>query len=263
MGRNKIKIEKIDNLKMRFTTYKKRKTGLLKKAMELSLLCDCEILLCIVNKTTKENILYESNSKINSLAYDYIKNRLEEEDEDRIMTYSNYEKMEGRVFDEKLSQEAKPKIDEYSNKDYSSISSKEEDEKTIFSKENQVDVDFHINKEKKEKENIHQKERSKTNNIKAKSKQENSKPVLKENFQNDNNINKFTNNNVNYNNYINNYIKINYTTESEMFVSSIFEKNNSDSYNINTNYNFDNNLYFLHNKRYDNTIDDLNYLVFN
>ena len=34
-------------------TFTKRKNGLLKKAMELSLLCDCSVALIIVNKQGK------------------------------------------------------------------------------------------------------------------------------------------------------------------------------------------------------------------
>jgi len=47
MGRNKITIERISNERNRQATFTKRKTGLIKKAMELSILCDCEIALII------------------------------------------------------------------------------------------------------------------------------------------------------------------------------------------------------------------------
>uniref|UniRef100_A0A6B2L686 MADS-box domain-containing protein n=1 Tax=Arcella intermedia TaxID=1963864 RepID=A0A6B2L686_9EUKA len=50
MGRNKIKIEKIQNERNRQATFTKRKNGLIKKAMELSILCDCEISLIIFNQ---------------------------------------------------------------------------------------------------------------------------------------------------------------------------------------------------------------------
>lgn len=45
MGRKKIKIEKINDERTRQTTFSKRKVGLVKKAIELSVLCDCEVLL--------------------------------------------------------------------------------------------------------------------------------------------------------------------------------------------------------------------------
>ena len=47
MGRNKIKIEKIDSERKRTATYTKRSHGLIKKAMELSILCECEVSLFI------------------------------------------------------------------------------------------------------------------------------------------------------------------------------------------------------------------------
>ena len=43
MGKNKIKIEQIKSERNRNVTLYKRKKGLIKKAMELSLLCDAEI----------------------------------------------------------------------------------------------------------------------------------------------------------------------------------------------------------------------------
>ena len=43
MGRKKIKIERIAASKNRQVTFNKRKVGLMKKAMELSILCDCVI----------------------------------------------------------------------------------------------------------------------------------------------------------------------------------------------------------------------------
>jgi len=55
MGRNKIKIERIENDRNRTATFTKRKHGLIKKAMELSILCDCEIALIVI-EGKKENV---------------------------------------------------------------------------------------------------------------------------------------------------------------------------------------------------------------
>eukprot|EP00826_Nyctotherus_ovalis_P053293 TRINITY_DN68_c0_g1_i7.p1 TRINITY_DN68_c0_g1~~TRINITY_DN68_c0_g1_i7.p1 ORF type:complete len:256 (+),score=41.24 TRINITY_DN68_c0_g1_i7:97-864(+) len=60
MGRKKIKINYIEDDKFRRVTYCKRKRGLLKKAMELSLLCGNEVLLIIRDKATKRAVLYNS-----------------------------------------------------------------------------------------------------------------------------------------------------------------------------------------------------------
>jgi hypothetical protein len=81
MGRNKIKIERITNERNRHATFTKRKNGLFKKAMELSILCDCEIAL----------LVYNSNEKV----FQYCSNDLEEvlqkctESEDLCQSYTN------------------------------------------------------------------------------------------------------------------------------------------------------------------------------
>lgn len=49
MGRKKIKIERILASKNRQVTFNKRKVGLMKKAMELSILCDCVIGVIIMS----------------------------------------------------------------------------------------------------------------------------------------------------------------------------------------------------------------------
>eukprot|EP00884_Botryococcus_braunii_P000887 jgi/Botrbrau1/1079/Bobra.0076s0043.1 len=49
MGRKKIRIEKITDERNRQVTFTKRKNGLMKKAMELSVLCECEIAMVIFN----------------------------------------------------------------------------------------------------------------------------------------------------------------------------------------------------------------------
>ncbi|XP_061341782.1 agamous-like MADS-box protein AGL18 [Gastrolobium bilobum] len=56
MGRGKIEIKKIENLNSRQVTFSKRRNGLLKKAKELSVLCDAEVAVIIFSSTGK---LYE------------------------------------------------------------------------------------------------------------------------------------------------------------------------------------------------------------
>ena len=61
MGRGKIEIKKIENLNSRQVTFSKRRNGLLKKAKELSVLCDAEVAVIIFSSTGK---LYEfSNTR--------------------------------------------------------------------------------------------------------------------------------------------------------------------------------------------------------
>ena len=73
MGRNKIKIEKIKEERIRQVTFYKRKRGLLKKAMELSLLCDVKCFLCIVDKNEKV-LVFSSEEDINSMINNYCLN---------------------------------------------------------------------------------------------------------------------------------------------------------------------------------------------
>ncbi|XP_028316716.1 myocyte-specific enhancer factor 2D homolog isoform X4 [Gouania willdenowi] len=53
MGRKKIQIQRITDERNRQVTFTKRKFGLMKKAYELSVLCDCEIALIIFNHANK------------------------------------------------------------------------------------------------------------------------------------------------------------------------------------------------------------------
>ncbi|XP_057524755.1 MADS-box transcription factor 23-like isoform X1 [Amaranthus tricolor] len=59
MGRGKIEIKKIENANSRQVTFSKRRSGLLKKAHELSVLCDVEIALIIFSSTGR---LFEFSS---------------------------------------------------------------------------------------------------------------------------------------------------------------------------------------------------------
>ncbi|XP_072561491.1 myocyte-specific enhancer factor 2D homolog isoform X2 [Paramormyrops kingsleyae] len=53
MGRKKIQIQRITDERNKQVTFTKRKFGLMKKAYELSVLCDCEIALIIFNHSNK------------------------------------------------------------------------------------------------------------------------------------------------------------------------------------------------------------------
>ncbi|XP_042484085.1 MADS-box transcription factor 23-like [Macadamia integrifolia] len=53
MGRGKIVIRRIDNSTSRQVTFSKRRTGLLKKAKELAILCDAEVGLMVFSSTGK------------------------------------------------------------------------------------------------------------------------------------------------------------------------------------------------------------------
>jgi hypothetical protein len=59
VGRKKVDIRPIPEGRKRQVTFMKRKTGLLKKAMELSILCQCEMAVVIFNHNGK---LYDYGS---------------------------------------------------------------------------------------------------------------------------------------------------------------------------------------------------------
>jgi hypothetical protein len=75
MGRRKIIIRPITDQKLRHTTFNKRKNGLIKKAAELSMLCDLKLLL-IFEDTTGALIQYSTHGIFNQ--FEYFTNFMEE-----------------------------------------------------------------------------------------------------------------------------------------------------------------------------------------
>lgn len=57
MGRVKLKIKKLESISNRQVTFSKRKSGILKKAKELSILCDIDIALLMFSPTGKAILL--------------------------------------------------------------------------------------------------------------------------------------------------------------------------------------------------------------
>ncbi|KAJ6986363.1 MADS-box transcription factor 23-like [Populus alba x Populus x berolinensis] len=77
MGRGKIVIRRIDNSTSRQVTFSKRRNGLLKKAKELSILCDAEIGVIIFSSTGK---LYDyANTSVKSIIDRYNKQKEEQQ----------------------------------------------------------------------------------------------------------------------------------------------------------------------------------------
>ncbi|PSS02774.1 MADS-box transcription factor [Actinidia chinensis var. chinensis] len=75
MGRGKIEIRRIDNSTSRQVTFSKRRSGLLKKAKELSILCDAEVGVMVFSSTGK---LYDfASTSTKSIVERY--NKLKEE----------------------------------------------------------------------------------------------------------------------------------------------------------------------------------------
>nr|VDD58166.1 unnamed protein product [Brassica oleracea] len=58
MGRKKIELKTIECPKEKSIKYSKRKKGLLKKAEEMAVLCDSDIILLVFSPTSKPNLFY-------------------------------------------------------------------------------------------------------------------------------------------------------------------------------------------------------------
>ncbi|XP_074347766.1 agamous-like MADS-box protein AGL65 isoform X1 [Apium graveolens] len=64
MGRVKLKIKRLENTSNRQVTYSKRRGGILKKAKELSILCDIDIVLLMFSPTGKPTMFTGARSNI-------------------------------------------------------------------------------------------------------------------------------------------------------------------------------------------------------
>lgn len=68
MGKKKIQIEEIQNNKTKRLTLNKRKKGLIKKAMELAILCDADVFIEIKNKDSPSKSTMFSSSDFRSMS---------------------------------------------------------------------------------------------------------------------------------------------------------------------------------------------------
>ncbi|XP_052179645.1 agamous-like MADS-box protein AGL65 [Diospyros lotus] len=64
MGRVKLKIKKLESVSNRQVTYSKRRNGILKKAKELSILCDIDIILLMFSPTGGATLFHGERSNI-------------------------------------------------------------------------------------------------------------------------------------------------------------------------------------------------------
>ena len=86
MGRRKINsFQQIEDKVTKSQTFNKRKKGLIKKAMELSILCGQDVMLVIHNQENQKLVVYQSKKEFNGekvselLSSQYTKNRFYEE----------------------------------------------------------------------------------------------------------------------------------------------------------------------------------------
>lgn len=80
MGKKRIEINKIPNPKQRYKAFLKRKRGLMKKAIELSMLCGVNIFLGIINPDTECTSIYQSeNSSMTEIIRSLRNNNIKKE----------------------------------------------------------------------------------------------------------------------------------------------------------------------------------------
>ena len=84
MGRRKIEIKHIENQKMRRVTFRKRRIGLLKKAIELSLLTGAKVYLKVYHEKDKSLVEYNSEMDRGELK------QMTKENTDKVKKYSFY-----------------------------------------------------------------------------------------------------------------------------------------------------------------------------
>ena len=74
MGRRKIEIARIQNDRHRQVTFAKRKLGVMKKATELSILCNANVAVIVFSANTNKMSVY-SSCPINSLVQRFMETR--------------------------------------------------------------------------------------------------------------------------------------------------------------------------------------------
>lgn len=67
MGRVKLKIKRLESTSNRQVTYSKRRSGILKKAKELSILCDIDIVLLMFSPTGRSTLFHGARSNIDEV----------------------------------------------------------------------------------------------------------------------------------------------------------------------------------------------------
>ena len=191
MGKRKIEMQKIQNKITSQTTFYKRKKGLIKKALELSVLCDVEDFLVIVDKKKRWSITSTNNSAINFIN-SYLMNidNLHIKEEIGIKDYTKFKK-------NKI-QNSKDKLNFVKENDTKTLSDSSNQNNTEIKKRElnvSISNDINIKKDKDlnyEKICIEQSKKSSTITSRSSSFEENNFNQL--NFVNFNHINQNNNN---------------------------------------------------------------------
>ncbi|XP_021760892.1 floral homeotic protein PMADS 2-like [Chenopodium quinoa] len=71
MGRGKIEIKRIENTTNRQVTYSKRRNGIIKKASEITVLCDAKVSLVIITNTGKLHAYHSPTTSVEDILEEY------------------------------------------------------------------------------------------------------------------------------------------------------------------------------------------------
>ncbi|TKY75007.1 MADS-box transcription factor 3 [Spatholobus suberectus] len=97
MGRGKLQIKKIENTTNRHVTFSKRRIGLLKKAYELSVLCDVDVALILFSPSGRAS-LFSGQKSIEEILERYV--NLPEDEHGRMHNQEHIQKLLSKLKDE-------------------------------------------------------------------------------------------------------------------------------------------------------------------
>ncbi|KAK8991557.1 hypothetical protein V6N11_062564 [Hibiscus sabdariffa] len=106
MGRRKLKIQRLETMKARQATYSKRKTGIVKKAKEISVLCEVDVALLMFSPTDKPTLFVGQEKGLSAVLERLSKLPFEEREERRGYTMQLYEEQLGELR-ERLAEKSK------------------------------------------------------------------------------------------------------------------------------------------------------------
>lgn len=116
MGRVKLKIQRLENITNRQVTYGKRRNGILKKAQELSVLCDIHIFLLMFSPNGKPSVFCGENSNIAEMIAKYAQLTPKERAKRRLESLEtlkrNFKKVDQDVDIEEFLNASNPSIEE-------------------------------------------------------------------------------------------------------------------------------------------------------
>ncbi|KAH7574459.1 hypothetical protein JRO89_XS03G0299000 [Xanthoceras sorbifolium] len=93
MGRNRLIIKRLNNPKARQTTYSKRKIGILKKAKELSVMCDVDLALIMFSPSGIPTLFVGQNKRLHGVMERLLKMSIENREKRRNYTVKLLKKM--------------------------------------------------------------------------------------------------------------------------------------------------------------------------